>query len=103
MRCRKNPRPICSSNARPGALPRRPARKGRPPLPDITMRSHAARGPPLLHSWLDLLTSIKEQAMPCNAVATAQAQVAEEPLRQYLIPANIEAPLTAYLKARSPA
>jgi hypothetical protein len=41
--------------------------------------------------------------MPCNAVATAQAQVAEEHLRQYLTPANIEAPLTAYLKARFPA
>jgi hypothetical protein len=40
--------------------------------------------------------------MACNAVATAQVQIAEDHLRQYLTPTNIEAPLMAYLKARFP-
>jgi hypothetical protein len=40
--------------------------------------------------------------MPCDAVAVAGAQVAEEHLRQYLTPATITTPLTAYLGARFP-
>ncbi len=40
--------------------------------------------------------------MPCDAVAVAGAQVAEEHLRQYLTPATLTAPLTAYLGARFP-
>jgi hypothetical protein len=40
--------------------------------------------------------------MPCDAVAVAGAQVAEDHLRQYLTPATITTPLTAYLGARFP-
>src|SRR3954451_10967365 len=42
----------------------------------------------------------ERNAMPCDAVAVAGAQVAEEHLRQYLTPATLTAPLTAYLAAR---
>jgi hypothetical protein len=41
--------------------------------------------------------------MPCTAVAVASALVAEEHLRQYLAPAQIAEPITAYLMARFPA
>jgi hypothetical protein len=40
--------------------------------------------------------------MACTAVAVASALVAEEHLRQYLTPAQIAAPVTAYLQARFP-
>ena len=40
--------------------------------------------------------------MPCDAVAVAGAQVAEEHLHQYLTPATLTTPLTTDLGARFP-
>ena len=40
--------------------------------------------------------------MSCYAVATAQTRVAQEHLLTYLTPANLKAPLTAYLQNRFP-